>query len=156
MCWASSNFCARRTSSYKNNFSISLILLSVTFLFAKFKEVIKGTCFCNYDSLYDLVATKRATKSWGAIPEESFHQCIKVWQRKIRKCIRLERGLLWRGNQVVFVWNRNKLFVIPVSLFFRPMWCKNHKFPDFFAQAFKIVIDSWKFTMLLLYILWDD
>ena len=31
------------------------------------------------------------------------------------------------------------------------------KFPDFFfVRAFKIVIDSWKFTMLLLYILWDD
>ena len=30
------------------------------------------------------------------------------------------------------------------------------KFPDFFVQAFKIVVDSWKFTMLLLYILWDD
>ena len=30
------------------------------------------------------------------------------------------------------------------------------KFPDFFVWAFKIVIDSWKFTMLLLYILWDD
>ena len=29
-------------------------------------------------------------------------------------------------------------------------------FPDFFVQAFKIVVDSWKFTMLLLYILWDD
>ena len=28
--------------------------------------------------------------------------------------------------------------------------------PDFFVQAFKIVVDSWKFTMLLLYILWDD
>ena len=26
----------------------------------------------------------------------------------------------------------------------------------FFVQAFKIVIDSWKFTMLLLYILWDN
>ena len=26
----------------------------------------------------------------------------------------------------------------------------------FFVQAFKIVIDSWKFSMLLLYILWDD
>ena len=25
-----------------------------------------------------------------------------------------------------------------------------------FVQAFKIVIDSWKLTMLLLYILWDD
>ena len=31
-----------------------------------------------------------------------------------------------------------------------------NKFPDFFGQAFKIVVDSWKFSMLLLYILWDD
>ena len=29
-------------------------------------------------------------------------------------------------------------------------------FLTFFVQAFKIVIDSWKFSMLLLYILWDD
>ena len=29
-------------------------------------------------------------------------------------------------------------------------------FPDFFAQAFKIVVDSSKFSMILLYILWDD
>ena len=29
-------------------------------------------------------------------------------------------------------------------------------FQSFFVQAFKIVVDSWKFTMLLLYILWDD
>ena len=28
--------------------------------------------------------------------------------------------------------------------------------PFFFVQAFKIVVDSWKFSMLLLYILWDD
>ena len=26
----------------------------------------------------------------------------------------------------------------------------------FFAPAFKIVVDSWKFTILLLYILWND
>ena len=31
-----------------------------------------------------------------------------------------------------------------------------NKFPYFFVQAFRIVIDSWKFTKLLLYILWDD
>ncbi len=30
-----------------------------------------------------------------------------------------------------------------------------NKVPDFFVHAFKIVVDSWKFTMLLLYILWD-
>ena len=29
-------------------------------------------------------------------------------------------------------------------------------FPDFFVQAFKIVLDSWKFSMLLLYIVWDN
>ena len=29
-------------------------------------------------------------------------------------------------------------------------------FQPFFVQAFKIVVDSWEFTMLLLYILWDD
>ena len=31
-----------------------------------------------------------------------------------------------------------------------------NKFPDFLVEAFKIVVDSWKFDMLLLYILWDD
>ena len=31
-----------------------------------------------------------------------------------------------------------------------------NKFSDFFVQAFKIVINSRKFPMLLLYILWDD
>ena len=31
------------------------------------------------------------------------------------------------------------------------------KFPDFFRMVlFKTVVDSWKFSMLLLYILWDD
>ena len=29
-------------------------------------------------------------------------------------------------------------------------------FQTFFVRAFKIVVDSWKFPMLLLYILWDD
>ena len=30
------------------------------------------------------------------------------------------------------------------------------RFQTFFVQAFKIVVDSWKFSDLLLYILWDD
>ena len=29
-------------------------------------------------------------------------------------------------------------------------------FQNFFIRAFKIVLHSWKFSMLLLYILWDD
>ena len=31
-----------------------------------------------------------------------------------------------------------------------------NKFPDFFVRVFQIVVDSWKFSMLFLYILWDD
>ena len=31
-----------------------------------------------------------------------------------------------------------------------------NKLIDFFIPAFKIVVDSWKLSMLLLYILWDD
>ena len=31
-----------------------------------------------------------------------------------------------------------------------------NKFPALFVQAFKIVEDSWEFSILLLYILWDD
>ena len=31
-----------------------------------------------------------------------------------------------------------------------------NKFPDNFVQTFKIVVDSLKFTILLIYILWDD
>ena len=31
-----------------------------------------------------------------------------------------------------------------------------NKFADFFVLAFKIVVDSGKFSLLLLYILWDD
>ena len=30
------------------------------------------------------------------------------------------------------------------------------RFQTFFEKAFKIIIDSWKFSMSLLYILWDD
>ena len=30
------------------------------------------------------------------------------------------------------------------------------RFQTFFVQAFKIVVDSWKFSMLLLYIFWED
>ena len=31
-----------------------------------------------------------------------------------------------------------------------------NRFPDFFVRAFKIVVDTWKLSMLLLYIWWDD
>ena len=36
------------------------------------------------------------------------------------------------------------------------MWSLQYVSRFFFVQGFKIVVDTWKFRMLLLYILWDD
>ena len=38
----------------------------------------------------------------------------------------------------------------------KPVCNNTISFHTFFVWAFKIVVDSWKFSMLLLYILWDD
>ena len=43
-----------------------------------------------------------------------------------------------------------------LSLFNAKVRGSFNKFPDFFVQAFKIIVDSWKFIILLLYIFWDD
>ena len=51
--------------------------------------------------------------------------------------------------------NPNTYIYIYIHVYIH-LWGAFNKFPDFFVQAFKIVIDFWKFTMLLLYILWDD
>ena len=52
------------------------------------------------------------------------------------------------------------VFIYLLGLFKRSTWPNIrgsfNKFPDFFVQAFEIVVDSWKFSMLLLYLLWDD
>ena len=46
--------------------------------------------------------------------------------------------------------------IIIIFIFFYCIRGAFNKFPDFFVQAFKIVVDSWKLTMLLQHILWDD
>ena len=63
----------------------------------------------------------------------------------------LKVEIIWtRISQVIRLWNDGS-FSERTSI--RGAF---NKFPDFFVQAFKIVVDSWKFSMLFLYILWDD
>ena len=55
------------------------------FLFPRLKKVIKET------HLQDLEAIKTAvTRELQAIPEESFQECVKAWQRRLEKCIRAQ------------------------------------------------------------------
>ena len=55
-------------------------------------------------------------------------------------------------------YNKKKMFTIELRISLvcvhECTWAFN-KFSDFFVQAYKIVEHSWKFSMLLLYILWD-
>ena len=69
-----------------------------------------------------------------------------------------------RKNSLAYA-ERGENFVVWYQTEVKPAGFWNHqevrgafnKFPDFFfVQAFKIVEDFWKFSMLLLYILWDD
>ena len=50
------------------------------------------------------------------------------------------------------------IFMICIYIYYRYTYVGGafNNFPDFFVQAFKIVVDPWKFSILLLYILWDD
>ena len=61
--------------------------------------------------------------------------------------IRASGTTRWRGCEVEKEERTKKKFIICGAF---------NKFPDFFVQAIRIVVDSWKFSILLLYILWDD
>ena len=50
----------------------------------------------------------------------------------------------------------NPLYTHIINMGFVDIRGVYNRFPDFFVQIFKIVVDSWKFSMLLLCILWDD
>ena len=56
-----------------------------------------------------------------------------------------------------FIKNKTRLNSLLTTYFL----CSNirgasKKFPDLFVQEYKLVVDPWKFSMLLLYMLWDD
>ena len=55
------------------------------------------------------------------------------------------------------IWAQDELVYIYIYIYIYICMYVVHSISfQFFSQAFKIVIDSWKFNMLLLYIFWDD
>ena len=48
------------------------------------------------------------------------------------------------------------MIIIKFGLFWTIYVVLSITFQTFFVQAFKIVVDTWKFCMSLLYLLWDD
>ena len=77
---------------------------------------------------------------------------LELWGMRSTLLLPLLPGPLWPGviapdKSLIYGLNRNKPFSLVHSIRF-------HTFLEF--QAFGIVVDSWKFNILLLYILWDD
>ena len=64
------------------------------FLFPKLKEVIKGTRFQDSEAIKTAV-----TRELRAIPEESFQECVEVWQKRLEKCIRAQ-GDYFEGDML--------------------------------------------------------
>ena len=70
----------------------------------------------------------------------------------------------WFYSLLFFLFSFLSLFLCMYAhIYMDEKWCTHahisgefNTFPNFFVQAFKIVVDSWKFSMLLLYIWWDD
>ena len=82
---------------------------------------------------------------------------IVAWEDSSRrkKCLILEAQTysVWFG---LVLWYINHCWLFNDKSCFYIYVGHSISFLTFFLQAFKIVIDSWKFSMLLLYILWDD
>ena len=55
-----------------------------------------------------------------------------------------------------YSFTNHKYFIYIYIYIYIYIWGAYDKFSDFFRWAFKIVADLWKFSMSLLYILWDD
>jgi len=64
------------------------------FLFSKLKEVIKGARFQDSEAIKTAVM-----RELQAIPEESFQECVKAWQRRLEKCIRAQEDY-FEGNKL--------------------------------------------------------
>ena len=77
---------------------------------------------------------------------------------KNKMCFAADSMFLWSSQyRLGLSKKRTRALLLRWSLYFCICFdCAFNKFPDFFVQAFKIVIDSWKFSMLLLYILSDN
>ena len=138
-----------------------------------FKGIIKWTRFKGVE-----VIKRALTMKLGRIPEKSFHQCIETCQKRNGKYIRLGWHYFVGKTMYFVVLNWNKLFVTPVLLLLRHTSyiyiyiyiyicicvcvcvcvyvVPSMSIQTFFVQAFKIIIDSWTFSIFLLYILWDD
>ena len=75
----------------------------------------------------------------------------------ILACKVLLTFLVYHGKCFPFWFYSRQYFHIHVSASVGWRYVVNSmSFQTFFVQAFEIVVDSWKFSMLLLYILWDD
>ena len=71
-------------------------------------------------------------------------------------CVLSNLALIWLVLMVLFCVAIRRDSVSLLRFPFLSYVVHSISFETFFVQVFKILVDSWKFSILLLYILWDD
>ena len=83
----------------------------------------------------------------------------KITQNKAINCLCNRMVCVWLCVSELWVYIKQIREIETIGVWFLTVFTYmvlSISFQTFYVQVFKIVIDSWKFTMLLLYILWDD
>ena len=105
------------------------------------------------------------------IPSNNQIRVLKIYSFRIERTVR--KNVYCYSNMKIWTYNKRDFRTDRHKIILDSLICRKNqsiicilrnsdicgvfnKFPDFFVLAFKIVVDSWKFSMLLLYILWDD
>ena len=121
----------------------SLIELSQVPPFQVDLGVMAMTVFSTFLRVQEWILTVR----WFRVVSRTFVGIITPLKRCSRRI--LQPPADWAASHIYHIYRNENLIYIYIRGGF-------NKFPDFFVQAFNIVVDSWKFSMSLLYILWDD
>jgi len=79
MSWEFGSFLQKITLLYWSNLPTLQIWLLVT-----------SFCFPNSRKSSTEAIKTAVTRELQAIPEESFHECVEAWQRRLEKCIRAQ------------------------------------------------------------------
>ena len=126
-------------------------LFSISFIHSNSQPFLSSTLFMIFSSFFLCLSLSLSTKviDWyeGSMLITSAHYNSLANLREIWILTFLSFSFMWWTNR----WMDR--YLVYYSMNYEVPWIS---FKTFFVQAFRIVVDSWKFSMLLLYILWDD
>ena len=100
----------------------------------------------------------KQNESYYLMPYNSWADVVRLLAERYATKSNEKLGGFWSQLQAFYVSSHTEelWYNKTVCLWMTIYVVHSISFQTFFVQSFKIVVDSWKFSMLLLYILWDN